>query len=155
MLNTTRSDSLCAECGKPHNGKFARLTKHDDRRICYSCCAEYDKKEMVNTGKFVGYLTRKPPIDSIGHKKTELLGFEKGRFGNLRSEEWSFGNWPGSLTFKVQGVERHRVNGLERERITFRFIGPDGKVWRGVKKGINHDIARAYRTKLRNIRQNW
>lgn len=90
-------------------------------KVCYACCGERDKKDMIATGKAVHYLSKK-------------------------GDKWVFGNWPGTLEFPIlrRTVGIHNIGGT---RDDVWFIGPDGKKWHGVQIGQNSQICRARRLK--------
>ncbi len=90
--------------------------------VCYTCCADDDRREMIETGRAVLYLTQTAPAH--------------------------VSNWPGSLSFPVPYISRGRHN-IAGRRYDFSFTGPDGKEWRGTQYGDNTQIAHCRRVKGR------
>lgn len=98
----------------------------DHNAACYACCAEQDKRDMLETGRAVMYLTK---------NDTEVC------------------NWPNSLTFKVAARwQSRRVSYWGQTKTTFiRFIGPDGAIWSGKHSGDYNEIVHVKQTKLTDI----
>lgn len=99
-------------------------TTRDGRKICFACCGEMDRQELINTGKGILYLTTRPNSDIA-----------------------TLSNWPGTLKL-VCHVKRGRHN-IARYRYDVWFIGPDGKQWHGVQYGDNTQICHVKRNKER------
>lgn len=96
-----------------------------NRKVCYACCGERDRKTMVTTGKAVLYLT---------HGGGEMTGVNVGG---------SVSNWPGTLKFMCSvRIGRHNIAG---KRYDVWFTGPDGKQWHGVTYGGNTQLCRCKR----------
>jgi hypothetical protein len=118
----------CSDCGaiKPINKEggtgyaIVRDTPADpntERKICYVCCGERDKKEMIEEGKAILYWDGK-----------------------------KVSNWPGTLTFApTRSSKGHHNIGRTREDVW--FTGPDNKSWHGVQIGENTQILRCKRLK--------
>lgn len=94
----------------------------DGNKVCYACCAIQDRKEMDETGKFVGYLS-------------------KGK-----DEKWEFTNWPGTLRFPAN-IKKNNHNWHNTQRTDCWFV-VDGFVWHGINLG-DMQICRARRTKTK------
>lgn len=90
------------------------------KAICYSCCAENDTRDMIDTGRAVLYLTEGP------------------------TDQFFVSNWPGSLKIEPYRVRKgaHNIAGT-RYDVWFSF---DGKPWHGVNIGDNQ-ILRCKRIK--------
>ena len=118
------ADARVLDCGhtpSPHSAATTGYgTLPDGKRICYACCAERDRADMIATGKATLYLV-----------------------GNVRHVT----NWPGALAFAVleRRISKHG-GGFGSQRTDAWFHGPDGYVWHAVNRGDN-DIARCKRTK--------
>ena len=132
---------ICSQCkrgyfipkvGESISTGYASNDKGD--LLCYSCCAENDKKYMIEHGKIMLYLSDKkiePPTgDKFGHTYYEVT------------------NWPGSLKFKTCQFNEGRHN-IARKRYNVWFNGPDGFVWYGVQYGDNTQICHCKRTKVK------
>jgi hypothetical protein len=81
----------------------------DDNKICFSCCAEEDKKQMNKSGKITLYVSQ----TENGYKIT---------------------NWPGSLVIPVNNgysKGKHNIAG-SRLDVWFTF---NNKQWHGVNYG--------------------
>lgn len=83
----------------------------ENRKCCHQCCADMDRKTMLETGKIGMYLT---------HTKRD----------NSRNG-WEVSNWPGSIRFAAFGYSKSHLAafGGYIERETAHFIGPDGYEW--------------------------
>lgn len=122
---------ICADCGKTEQAHLTGRTTEEgiEKHICFTCCAKRDKQSMIDTGKFVGYLSRIP--DSLGSVKFKVT------------------NWPSSLYFECFYFKVTVIRGIERIRTTVKFVGPDGFSWFGVHRGYNNEIIRCRRTKVK------
>lgn len=100
--------------------------KHDNK-VCYLCCADQDKKQMMDEGKITLYLTEsKSPLQGM---KPEYVS-----------------NWPGTLRFPVYHSRKGRHN-FARTRTDVWFQGPDGNEWWGVLYGEHTQLIHCRRTK--------
>ena len=123
----------CSQCGAvkafplEDGGTGYGLNKADDF-VCYACCGENDRREMIETGKAILYLTH----DRIA---SPSYPFADGKVTN----------WPGTFSLPCR-VKRGRHN-IARRRYDAWFIGPDGKQWHGVQIGDNTQIIRCKRVK--------
>jgi hypothetical protein len=89
-------------------------------RVCYTCCAEYDKEWMREHGRITLYLTG----DASDLKVT---------------------NWPGTLEFPCRSWSAGKHNwGLARTDVWFAF---EGQEWWGFHIGHNSDLVHCRRTK--------
>lgn len=96
-------------------------------RICYACCAEHDKAEMIREGRITLYLVQRKRESGL--------------------TEWLVINWPGSLVFPVKEHRRSKHGGgFGSQRTDAWFNGPDGYVWHAINRG-DMQIARCRRTK--------
>lgn len=131
----TESDMFCGRCQQkimatsrsiPGYG-YSNLYPHYGK-ICYRCCGELDKDEMVRTGQATLYLS----CSSEAHGLV-----------------WRVGNWPGSLVFPVELTlsKPYRVFGQRLRRHTVRFIGPDQQPWTGWAYNHNHQLINVRRIK--------
>jgi hypothetical protein len=99
-------------------------------RVCYACCGELDRADMIERGRAVLYLT-----------------YEPRRPGEVTSwRTWEVANWPGTLRFRVTAATHGRHN-LAGGRWDVWFDGPDGFVWHGVTIGQNTQVCHCRRTK--------
>lgn len=124
----------CDQCGNgigSGNGIGTSYGECKGRKICYSCCGENDRKNMVETGRATLYLT-------TGKQKA---------FGMVREETApsKVSNWPGTLSFPC--YVRRGAHNIARYRYDVWFTGPDGKQWHGVTYGDNTQICHCKRTK--------
>lgn len=114
----------CADCGKHEasnrncsiQGGTGYATIDGRQRICYACCAERDKAQMRDTGKWVGYLTAKQSPNG--------------------SRVYEVSNWPGSLRLRVGGAIKHSFHNFAgrdgRRDFWFTF---ENSTWHGVNIG--------------------
>lgn len=106
------------------------------KTLCYACCAEVDKAQMISTGRTMLYLTH------------HADGKQHGNFANdcaPAKPVWTVSNWPGTLKISAYvTVGRHNMAG---KRYDAWFTGPDGKQWHGVTYGDNTQICHCKRIK--------
>jgi hypothetical protein len=99
--------------------------------VCYSCCGELDKEEMIKTGRATLYLNCEP------------AHYAKHPEGRKMAGEVT--NWPGTLRFKCHTrYGKHNIAGV---RYDCWFVGPDGFEWHGIKYGDNTQLVHCRRTK--------
>lgn len=113
------------DCGhKPskHDVITTGYGEMNGEKYCYSCIADMDRESMVKTGNSKNL----PLYDCNDH----------------------VGNWPNSLSFKVnyRSSSRHNIAG---KAFHVWFNGPDGFVWHGVRYGAMTQIVHCKRTKTR------
>ena len=121
--------TTCDICGKTieicNEGGTGYGILDDGRKVCYKCCADMDRKDMIKNDKITLYLTK------IRCKPTVT-------------------NWPGSLRFKVKEIKKSKQfvpNVGKTERTHVWFDGPDGSKWYGFQVGDNSELC--YCTKLK------
>jgi hypothetical protein len=108
-------------------------------KTCYTCIGLADRKELIETGKQTGYLSMK-------HRIYDGLGTIRYGRGHDAMEDGTYGNWPGTFTIPIRGVNAKRsVNNFGAERIDFWFTFEGRKYW-GVNIGDNQ-VARVRRIK--------
>lgn len=111
----------------------------DGNKICYPCCAEADKKEMIETGKkWDLYLTVLDAVECTSDRKTWTA-----------TGVGVVSNWPGSLKFPAVVVQTRHKDGNVRIFHAAYFIGPDDKVWIGRHAGEWNDLCHC-RTGFKN-----
>lgn len=96
----------CAACGGPFYASGLGTgygIRKDGARVCYSCCADDDKRSMLETGRATLYLVK-------------------------RNGRWRITNWPGSYDVRADYVRRFN-HPFAREAWIARFVGPDGTTW--------------------------
>lgn len=119
----------CGHPPSPHESFTCGYGVDKDRKtFCYACCAENDKKAMVEDGRAALYL-----VSNKDHRS---------------NVEYYVTNWPGSLKFQVyhHRVGKHNIAG---SRIDAWFKGPDGFVWHAKQYGTMSDVCYCKRTKGR------
>jgi len=118
----------CTVCGKEKpdykSGGTGYAQDEAGEKICYKCCADFDRAWMHQAGRVTLYLT----VGENGQKQVN--------------------NWPATLVFPVHATKngRHNIAG-SREDVWFR--GPDGYEWWGVRYGSNTQLCHCKRTKVR------
>lgn len=124
------TDSEILECGHPATPQAPDSCTagygRDDTgaRYCFACCAERDRRDMIETGRAVLYL-----------------------IGNAENG-WAVTNWPGTLRFLPFRVRLHRHGGgFGSQRTDAWFTGPDGASWHAINRGDHSQIARCRRIK--------
>ena len=93
-----------------------------DLLMCYECCGETDRADMLADGKATLYLTR-----------------------NSADGSAKISNWPGTLKFT--GRYRRGSHNIARWRYDVWFRGPDNTDWHGVTYGDNTQICHCRRLK--------
>lgn len=121
---------ICANCGQPiqkekDSGGTGYGENDKGEKICYQCCADEDRKYMIEHGTAVLYLV------------------ENDRNDRTKSP-YEVVNWPGTLRFRPVYVKKGRHN-IARTRTDVWFKGPDGERWWGVQYGENTQIIRCKR----------
>lgn len=120
------------DCGHPPTNDGPLSTGYGTDRagktFCYACCAENDKKAMIEDGRACMYL-----VSNKDHRSNVV---------------YNVTNWLGSLKFQVyhHRVGKHNIAG---SRIDAWFKGPDGFVWHAKQYGTMSDICHCKRTKER------
>lgn len=136
------------ECGHPESPHrdFTRGygTWENGDRFCYACCAERDRKDMIETGRATLYLVErieKRPLQNAGYYGLA----EKDSTVDVKT--YYVTNWPGSLEFKARHIDYKKYGGgFGSQRTDAWFTGPDGKAWHAVNRG-DSQIARCRRLK--------
>ena len=130
----------CDQCGETKTYKgisTGYATDRDGKKICFSCCGENDKKELMNMkvgDKTIMYLIN----DAI--KPTSELGTA---FATHRP--WRVSNWPGTLKIRCSTPRkgRHNIAG-SRYDIWFDYMGME---FHGVQYGENTQVCHIKRIK--------
>jgi hypothetical protein len=118
-----------------HCGGTGYALDASGRKICYQCCADNDRAEMIASGRITLYLVRRD-------KPEQLPGPDMQRGMVSR---WYVTNWPATLEFPTVNVhENARGGGFGSQRTDAYFTGPDGKRWHAVNRG-DSQIARCHR----------
>lgn len=95
----------------------------DNKKLCYACCGEHDKKMLTQESRYTLYLSG---------------GFKEG---------FTVSNWPGTLTIKPTYVRRGRHNiAKSRYDVWFTFKGAN---WHGVQYGENTQLLHCKKLKLK------
>lgn len=128
----------CGQCGAPFCasglGAGYGIRASDHMRICYACCGDNDRRDMIETGRAVLYLT-------------STRKAERPAGSLIRHVVYEVTNWPGSLRFKVQpGAVRSFRHPFARNAKIAYFTGPDGATWSAKNIG-DSDIAHCRRIK--------
>lgn len=134
-MNTTEQPKtfFCSDCHqdkpiqKDGGTGYAELAEDGQQiRVCYSCVAERDKRNMIADGKATLYL-------SDITKSCNPNGFG------------SVGNWPGTLKFSARVRKGH--HNIAHTRYDVWFTGPDNKPWHGTQYGENTQLTHCKRIK--------
>lgn len=119
----------------------------DGKKHCYACCGEMDRKEMIETGRGVLYLS----VMALKEWMATCI-LSRGMYASYMAESQdrcTISNWPGTLTFRPHHVRKYEgwgFGGSYPIRIAY-FTGPDGKLWCGRNAGRHNDILRCWRVK--------
>ncbi len=97
--------------------------------ICYPCCAERDRADMIETGRFIGYLISGCGSMDVPRRVT---------------------NWPDSLSFRVRDFRRRKHNWFGIQQMYVWFYGPENRVWLGRQVG-DTDCIRCKRLKRKTL----
>lgn len=94
------------------------------RKVCFACCADFDRASMARTGEAMLYLTESSPAHYCGEVT----------------------NWPGTLRFEVVSRKGggHNIAGT---RTDVWFVDHTGARWHGVQIGRYNTIVRCHRVK--------
>lgn len=134
-MTTKTSTFHCVRCDKDVTTEHYEFTTgygldKDGGKVCYACCADWDKADMIEHGKTMLYLTKND------------------------AGKWIVTNWPASLVFPVAVTWTGKHNWYCVGEVRFvRFVGPDGAVWTGKQIGDYNEVCHCKRTKIdpRNI----
>ncbi len=124
---------ICAGCGKiiiPEKHTPGYGVTPQGEKICFVCCAERDRADMVATGRATLYLVA-----------------ETGTRGVWTN--YAVTNWPGTLRFMVNlsKVGAHNIAGSRHD---VWFTDHTGKKWHGVNYGSNSQICHCRRLRGKN-----
>lgn len=128
-------------------------------RVCYGCCAKEDFANMLETGRFTGYLIME--VENVDSMPSERMAKE-GWHGYLKPLRYSrsykslyaknirVANWPDSLSFKVyhMRIGKHNMANC-RYDVWFEILNPNTKHlerWHGVTYGDQTQICHCKRT---------
>ena len=113
------------DCGHPpseHSSFTTGYGTFNGKRHCYDCCANNEKKWMIEKGRTALYLMQ------------------------YDDKPWEVTDWSGKLRFKVTSRRVGRHNwGLKRYDVW--FTGPDGRLWWGVQYGDNTQLVHCKATR--------
>jgi len=138
-------DVKCDRCGKPGTPYSAYLAPHsggtgfgfkDDKRYCYTCCAELDREQMRREGKIALYLSDWDPNVQQSYGLPYIA---------------TVGNWPGTLKLPVHLRQKGRHN-IARTRTDVWFVF-EGREWHGVSYGENTQIVHCRATSKILVKQ--
>lgn len=121
---------LCTVCNVEKPANTDGITtgygiNRDGSKVCYECCAEIDKAEMVKHGTIVLYLTYDEKMVQYGDGKVS--------------------NWPASLEFKAR-VKKGKHN-MAGNRYDVWFRDHTNRLWHGVQYGDNSQLCYCKRLK--------
>ena len=131
--NSLMDYGKCFDCGNTLDSQYGKDTVGNS--LCYPCCAERDRKSMIETGRATMYLVKRPISTTPIHHG-----------GSYR---WYAVNWPGTLEFHCPVVRESKTAGFGgmMPRFDASFIGPDGFWWHGRQQGWHNEILGCRRTK--------
>lgn len=120
-----RENPDCGQCGAPFYRNVKSPTtgygirSRDGMRICFACCGDNDRADMIRDGKATLYL--------IADRKS--------------SAGYAVTNWPGSLRMPCFGASpfRHPWASRHTPGVSVDFVGPDRLMWHG-RNCADHDI---------------
>ena len=118
------SKVVCADCGKeciPDGCTTGYGIDKDDRKICFACCGENDRKRLETDDRIDLYLTKND------------------------AGEYTVSNWPGTLKIRC-GTPRKGRHNIARTRYDVWFKA-GGHEWHGVQYGENTQIVRCQKLK--------
>jgi hypothetical protein len=122
---------VCHRCKREYNDADAKkFGKYQGNKVCYACCAEYDKEYMRKHGKITLYLTHQNPL--------------KPGTVSAKEDGWRVTNWPSSLILPVFHIRKgkHNIAG-SRYDVWFYF---EGREWWGRQFGENTQLVHCRRT---------
>ena len=137
-----RENPDCGCCGGPFyprhwpggGGSPGYGVRPDGTRICYECCADDDRKQMIEgDGRITLYLVETTKVDRMA------CGLDKPKV-------WEITNWPGTLRLRCYGPPKSFHHPFARHAVMAYFRGPDGKTWSAKNVGDNQ-IAHCRRLK--------
>ena len=138
---TAKVDVFCSRCNAlcvPTESTTGYGYNRQHEPICFACCGELDRADMIETGKATLYLTIGPGWQGCGN------------VGPINTDYGHISNWPGTLRFPLYHspkVGKHNLAG-KRYDVWFK-VQNNGKAeqWHGVQYGDNTQIAHCRRVK--------
>lgn len=137
------------DCGHPSTPHIVNGTgslgygvdRTTGRTLCYACCGELDRQQMITEGRITLYLSGTKCWNGWGTPPDD-------------PELMKITNWPGTLRFVIAGptaVHKGRHN-IARTRTDVWFRGPDSSghntaTWHGVQYGDNTQLIHCKRVK--------
>lgn len=138
MTATTIEQPTILDCGHMPSEHSSITTGYgrdaDGKTHCYACCADGDRKRMIEDGKITLYLYDDEPLGTRA----------PGQHTNRTTARVT--NWPNSLSFPVRHLTKGRHN-IAQVRYDVDFVGPDGFWWHGTQYGDWTQIVHCKRTK--------
>lgn len=128
------ADFKCTKCGQSKpvqtNGGVGYATMSDNSLVCYDCCAELDRRSMIDSGKATLYLVK----NEDNNKQWQHI--------------YKVTNWPSTLSFAVDRI-RKGLHNMAGTRYDAWFTGPNNTRWYGVQYGENTQLIHCRRVKGR------
>ena len=128
MTTATILDCGHAPSGDPRGPGTGYGQDSEGNTYCYSCCADRERTQMIETGRATLYLI---PAKETAHSRVHA----------------TVTDWPGYLRFPIIGTVRKGRHNMARVRYDFDFTGPDNAHWVGTQYGDNTQIAHCRRVK--------
>lgn len=139
--------SVCGESKPVNHSGGTGYGEREGRKVCYACCADLDRADMVANGKATLYLSCEPASKAFDNGRP-FTPATIGK-GHGRAAHGKVTNWPGTLEFSA--VTRYSPHNIARWRYDVWFTGPDGFEWHGVTYGDNTQLCHCKRTKRRKV----
>lgn len=157
LRNVKHEDGVLFQCGQckrilpvqTSGGPGYGYAEHDNPAqppICYSCCGENEKRDMIATGRATLYLSF--PSNCVGR---DSRGNRTWNYTLIKQLGY-IGNWPATLKLSIKTVWHTYGSGFGRRYDVYhvRFVGPDGKEWYGRNAG-DSQICRCHRLKIQGV----
>jgi hypothetical protein len=138
----------CGHILQPPENPYSTGYGYDERgrKICYACCGERDREEMMRSGRITLYLSK---FSDEEWKAAQIMCG-----GNLGTRDrYKLSNWPGTFVLRPYAVSQTKGigwYGCTYPIETFNFVGPDGYEWYGKCMGDN-EVAHCRRYKKQSL----
>ena len=136
-ISIRKDMAMKLDCGhepSPHGEHTTGYGIVNNKKFCYECCAEMDKKQMREEGRITLYLGVQWKNGTMFNKLTKIV--------HCKNE---LTNWPGSLRIPCW-VHSHRHN-IARRQYSVRFEF-EGQKWHGRMVGDNTELCHCKRNKV-------
>lgn len=125
MATTTFHCACCDKDITHHSGHTTGYAQCDNKKYCFDCCGDYDRRCLETENSYILYLTEDNGI-------------------------WRITNWPGTLCFPAR-YGRSFLHFGRVKAIRVYFEDHKGNSWRATQYGDDTQVARCKKIKVNNM----